>query len=443
MEEPKYEVVMWPIDKLVNNTQNPRRISKERFEDLKRSMNADRDFLHARPIIANVNPTRRGIVIAGHMRLMVARELGFTEVPVMEVNVDAKQERRWMVTDNAHHGENDRQKLAEMIMKNPLDFEHALPTDQLDGIIAEFAGEEEEGQSEENQVDEIAAGKPLTKPGDVWDLGDHRLVCGDSTDPGTFDKLLGAEKAQMCFTDPPYNVDYGNHGNPRWGKKHEKIANDKMTDSAWAGFVRSFLANIRERTAGAVYICMSCKEWPSLHAAFIESGFQWSTTIIWIKDVFTLGRSDHQHQHEPIMVGKPRKLKTADAEPILYGWGRGVEKKWNGGRNESDAWFFTRPRKNPIHPTQKPVELVARAVSNSSNRGDIVLDCFAGGGSTLIACERTTRRARLVELSPGYCDAIVARYVGHTKNAKLKLNGKPHEWKGPVITIEGVLDSLG
>ena len=223
-----------------------------------------------------------------------------------------------------------------------------------------------------------------------------------------------------------------------------KITNDKMDAGAWATFVRGFLKNIHERTAGSVYICMSTKEWPSLHAAFIETGFHWSDTVLWIKDSFTLGRADHQRQYEPIMVGTVRRqIKKAEATPILYGWPEGMDRAWNGGRDESDAWFFKRPRANPVHPTQKPVELVARAIANSSNRGDLVLDCFAGGGSTLIACERSTRRARLVELDPGYCDAIVARYVGHTKDSALKLNGKEHKWSGPVITIEGVLDSLG
>jgi DNA modification methylase len=311
------------------------------------------------------------------------------------------------------------------------------------------AGGDQDGKSEEDQVDEIAGEKKhISVLGDVWQLGDHRLVCGDSTAKETLAALLAIpgeqtmEVAQMTFTDPPYNVDYGNHGNKKWGK-HEKIANDKMDAGAWSGFVTAFLERIRENTAGAVYICMSCKEWPSLQAAFIAAGFHWSTTVLWIKDRFTLGRSDYQRQSEPILVGKVGKVRTAKAEPILYGWPGGVDRRWNGGRDEGDAWVFTRPSRNPIHPTQKPVELVAKAIANSSNRGDIVLDLFGGGGSTLIACERTGRRARISELAPGYVDAMIARYVGHTKNAELVRNGKPFTWNGPVITIEGVLDSLG
>lgn len=442
-ETPSPKLARWQTKDLKLSDYNPRRISKARFEDLKRSMAADATFLEVRPIIVNVNPTRRGIVIGGHMRALAAIDLKMADVPVVEVFADAKTEKRWNVMDNSHHGEFDKQRLAELVLPDPLAFEHALPTDQLDNLLDEF-GEGEEGKSEEDAVDEVAAAKThLTKTGDVWELGDHKLICGDSTDAKVFDKLLGQEKAQMTFTDPPYNVDYGASMKDKVRGKEMKIANDKMDAKSWGAFLKAFLTNIHARTAGATYICMSTKEWPSLHQAFVNAGFHWSDTILWVKDSFTMGRADHQRQYEPIMVGKPRKMKTAEAQPILYGWPEKCDRKWNGGRDEADAWYFTRPRKNPIHPTQKPVELVARAVSNSSNRGDTVLDCFAGGGSTLIACERTARRARLIELDAGYCDAIVARYVGHTKNAKLKLNGKAHEWKGPVITIEGVLDSLG
>ncbi len=430
----------WKIADLKLSEYNPRTISKSRLEDLKQSISRDPKFFEARRVLVNVNPDRYGIVIGGHMRVLAAKELGWTEVPVTEMfAADIAEEKRWNLKDNAHHGENDMDAMAEMIFENPIDFDGALPGDIYDKILNDY-GPDTEQESEEKQIDDIAnAAETIVKPGDVWQLGEHILVCGDSTDAGTFGKLLGGEKAAMCFTDPPYNVDYGNHDNPRWGK-HEKIANDKLDDNAWAGFIRAFLVNIASTTQGSVYICMSCKEWPNLHAAFIEAGFHWSTTIIWVKDIFTLGRSHYQRQHEPIIVG--RKMKSAPAEPILYGWPAGVDKAWNGGRDEGDAWFFKRPRANPIHPTQKPVELVTRAIANSSNRGDTVLDCFAGGGSTLIACERTKRKARCIELSPGYCDAIIARYVGHTKDNHLTCNGEPCDWTGPVITIEGVLDSL-
>ena len=151
-----------------------------------------------------------------------------------------------------------------------------------------------------------------------------------------------------------------------------------------------------------------------------------------------MGRADYQRQFEPIIVGRPREIKAEKCEPILYGWPNEINHKWNGGRDEGDVWFFKRPGKNPIHPTMKPVELVAKAVALSSQPGDTVLDIFAGGGSTMVACERLNRRARLVELDPKFCDAILARYVGHTKNKSMKRNGEVTEWTGPEIVLTGV-----
>ena len=159
--------------------------------------------------------------------------------------------------------------------------------------------------------------------------------------------------------------------------------------------------------------------------AFIETGFHWSDTIMWIKHQFTLGRSDFQRQYEPIMVG--RKVKSAPAEPILYGWPEGIDHAWNGGRDEGNAWFFRCPGTSPTHPTCKPVELVAKAIALSSNKGEIVLDPFLGGGSTMIACERLGRRGRFWRSRP--YGTHIARYVGHTKNHD-HANGKPHEGGG-------------
>lgn len=438
-ERPEPKVAVWPIKDLKQSAYNPRRINKARFEDLKRSIKADPEFAKVREIIVNVNPKRRGIIIGGHMRFLAMQELGHKEVTVKEVFATLKQEKAMNLKDNSHHGSFDRAAVAEMVLENPIDFEHALPTDELDEILDEYGpAEQMDASTEEEQIDEIAKGKAITKFGDKWELGNHILVCGDSTDPATFDKLLNKEKAAMVWTDPPYNVDYEGKT-----KKKLKINNDKMSPSKFAVFVRAFMKNIRENVSGSTYICMSTKEWPLLHSAFLEAGFHWSDTIIWMKDRFALGRSDMHKQHEPIMVGKPRRVTKSEGDTILYGWPKGVNRKWNGGRDQSNTWFFKRPHTNPIHPTQKPVELVAQAITNSSNRGDIVMDCFGGGGSTLIACERTGRQARLIELDVGYCDAMIARYVGHTKDAALHRNGKPHEWKGPVITIEGVLDSLG
>ena len=427
--EPKQAV--WPIADLKPHPSNPRTLSRARLEDLKRSLKADPDFLKVRPIIVNTAPDRRGIVIGGNMRLEAAKALGMTEVPVVEVEADDATEKRWLLKDNSHHGEWENEMLAELIMLDASRIEGAIPSDIMDAILNEYGPDTK--ASEEDQVEAIAAAEAITKPGDLWQLGDHMLYCGDACDPDSYVKLMGDDKARMIFTDPPYNVDYDNAG-------HDKIANDHLNAGDWAVFVRAWMARLHERAAGSVYICMSTKEWLSVMRAFIETGFHWSDTIMWIKHQFTLGRSDFQRQYEPIMVG--RKVKTAPAEPILYGWPDGIDHAWNGGRDEGNAWFFRRPGTSPTHPTCKPVELVAKAIALSSNKGEIVLDPFLGGGSTMIACERLGRRGRFCEIAPGYVDAIIARYVGHTKNPHLIRNGESHEWGGAIITLEGVHDSI-
>lgn len=434
---PKYE--RRSIKDLKPATYNPRRISKSRLEDLKRNIEADPMFLEVRPIIVNAYKGREGVIIAGHMRYLACKELGWGDVPCAVVSVPIDKEREWNVKDNAHHGEWDEERLAEMIFTEMKAMQHALPSDEYDRILNTYGPE---SKTEEDLVEEAAkTGNPITKLGDRWELGEHVLVCGDSTKQETLDHLLGAgKKADMCFTDPPYNVAYGESAKDNMRRKERKIANDKMDAPAWVIFVDGWMQQLAERVAGAVYICMSIKEWPSVQQSFVAHGFHRSDTILWVKHCFTLGRSDYQRQYEPILVGKPEKktVARAEAEPMLYGWHDKASHEWNGGRDQGDAWFFKRPSSNPIHPTMKPVELVAKAVANSSQRGGTVLDLFAGGGSTLIACERLSRKARCIELDPGFCDVIIGRWIGHTKEPNLKRNGKPYKWDGPIITLEGV-----
>lgn len=208
----------------------------------------------------------------------------------------------------------------------------------------------------------------------------------------------------MCFSDPPYNVNYMGGT----GAKRSRIANDDL-GKGFATFLFDACVNILASTDGAVYIAMSSSELHTLQKAFINAGGHWSTFIIWAKDHFTLGRSDYQRQFEP----------------ILYGWREGVGHHWCGARDQGDVWLINRPRVNDLHPTMKPVELVERAVRNSSQRGDRVLDPFGGSGTTLIACETAGRKAALVELEPAYCDVIVQRWQALTgKTATLEGDGR-------------------
>jgi DNA modification methylase len=224
-------------------------------------------------------------------------------------------------------------------------------------------------------------------------LGEHRLLCGDATVLTDVERVLGGQLADMAFTDPPYNVDYANSPKDKLRGKHRPILNDKL-GAGFEAFLYDACANVLSVTKGAVYVCMSSSELHTLQKAFAAAGGKWSTFVIWAKNTFTLGRADYQRQYEP----------------ILYGWKDGSDHYWCGARDQGDVWFFDKPVRNDLHPTMKPVALVERAIRNSSKTRDIVLDPFGGSGSTLIACEKTGRQARLIELDPRYCDVIIRRW---------------------------------
>jgi DNA modification methylase len=235
--------------------------------------------------------------------------------------------------------------------------------------------------------------EPVSKPGDLWVLGNHRLLCGDARVLTDLERVLGGQLADMCFTDSPYNVDYANSPKDRLRGKHRPILNDNL-GSGFEAFLCDCCVNVLSVTKGAVYWCMSSSELHTLQNAFRAAGGKWSTFVIWAKNTFTLGRADYQRQYEP----------------ILYGWPAGHDRYWCGARDQGDVWFFDKPARNDLHPTMKPVALVERAIRNSSKTCDIVLDPFGGSGSTLIACEKSRSQARLVELDPKYADTIILRW---------------------------------
>jgi DNA modification methylase len=241
---------------------------------------------------------------------------------------------------------------------------------------------------------------PVTRPGDLWLLGEHRLLCGDATMPADVERVLGGTLADMAWTDPPYNVDYGNTSKDKQRRSGRKILNDNL-GHGFEVFLTDACTNLVSVTKGAIYIAMSSSELHTLQRAFAAAGGKWSTFVIWAKHTFTLGRADYQRQYEP----------------ILYGWRDGTDHYWCGARDQGDVWFFDKPARNDLHPTMKPVALVERAIRNSSKSRDIVLDVFGGSGSTLIAAEKTGRQARLVELDPGYVDVVVERWQRFTARA--------------------------
>ena len=381
------------VDSLNPNPKNPNKHPDSQIELLSKNIK----YLGWRhPITVS---KRSGFIVAGHGRLMAAKKLGVQIVPVdyQEFNSDA-DEMAVLVADN---------RLAELSETSEEDLKNILS--ELDGKIeidlTGFSDAEVEQLLRDINTDVLdedvpeVPTEPVSKFGDIFEFGSHRLMCGDSTDSEQVKKLMGDEIANMVFTDPPYNVDYGSDD--------RKIENDNL-GSEFPQFLEKVIKNIFSFSNGAIYICMSSSEIDSLQSTFRRLGGHWSTFIIWAKDTFTLGRSDYHRQYEP----------------ILYGWKEGVSHYFCGDRSQGDVWEFAKPKKNDVHPTMKPVELCQRAVLNSSKPNDIVLDLFGGSGSTLIACEQTNRKCRMMEFEPKYCDVILKRFLALNPNAKILRNGE-------------------
>lgn len=364
-----------------------------------------------------------GIVIAGNHQLQAAKRLGWDKIAAIFVDDDEDTAKAYALADNrtAELGGYDPaalEKLVEELRESNPDLLGA--TGWTDDDLAEIIG----GSltDKKTQANDKVPPMPIrvtTKPGDIWELGKHKLICGDSTDPKTFDKLMGKERAQLLFTDPPWNVNYGGNDNPRY--KHRTIENDNMDAAEWAKFVSGFTARFKEYTkpGAPAYVVMSAQEWPSIDKGMRDAGFHWSCTIIWVKDRLVLSRKDYHTQYEPLWVGH-----NGPFDPIWYGWNEDAPRLAQIlDRTQSDVWLVDRPHRSDLHPTTKPIELVMRAVENSSKPGAIVLDPFGGSGSTLMACDATGRIARTIELDPAYCDVIARRYQEATGELP-KRNGK-------------------
>lgn len=406
---PAAQVEMWQVADLVPYAKNARQHPPEQIDQIAASMER---FGFTIPMLV----AEDGTIIAGHGRLMAAAQLGLAEVPVMVARGWSEEDRRlYTLADNrlAEIAEWDPEMLRIEIGELREDF--GIEDMSLIGFSAEDLAEilpdalidTTGGLTDPDDVPEVPEA-PVTRPGDVWLLGKHRLLCGDSTVATDVQKVLGDVKADLCFCDPPYNVDYAGGVGAEKAGKGRRIKNDALGD-AFGQFLYDACVLINAHTDGAVYICMSSSELQTLQAAFKAAGGHWSTFIIWAKDRFTLGRADYQRQYEP----------------ILYGWPEGVKRHWCGDRDQGDVWNIERPHKNDLHPTMKPVSLVERAVRNSSRKGDLVFDPFGGSGTTLIAAEKTGRHASLIELDPKYVDVIVRRWQEFTgETAVLESNGQ-------------------
>ena len=377
---------------------NPRTHSDTQVDQIAASI---REFGWTNPILIDAN----GTIIAGHGRLAAATRLGLTQVPVIRLgHLSDAQRKALVVADNqlALNAGWDDTALSNLIRE--LDAEEfnldvlGFLSEDLDRYLVGFA-ENAVAEAEEGELPDIPI-IPTTRPGDLWILGEHRLLCGDATVVTDVERLMDGQLADMAALDPPYNVDYANAAKNKSIAKDRRILNDALGDGFYQ-FLYDTCVNLLMVTKGACYVCMSSSELHTLQKAFIDAGGKWSTFIIWAKNTFTLGRADYQRQYEP----------------ILYGWKQGTDHFWCGARDQGDVWFVDKPRVNDLHPTMKPVELIERAIRNSSKSRDIVLDLFGGSGTTLIAAERTGRSARLLELDPKYADVIVERWQNLTGQA--------------------------
>lgn len=383
----------WSLQRLIPYAKNARTHDDTQVSQIAGSI---AEFGFVNPILVGDD----NIIIAGHGRLMAAQQLGLDTVPVIVLHhLTEAQRRALVIADNKiaeNAGWNDELLKLELEELGDLGFDLdviGFSDEELDELLG---NDEQPGETDEDEIPEVED-EPVSRHGDVWILGDHRLLCGDSTSKQDLEKLMSGELADMAFTDPPYNVDYGNNAKDKMRGKDRRIMNDNLGDDFYQ-FLKDALTNLLSVTKGACYIAMSSSELDTLQKAFRDAGGKWSTFIVWAKNTFTLGRSDYQRQYEP----------------ILYGWREGNDHFWCGARDQGDVWFFNKPVKNDLHPTMKPVELVERALRNSSKSRDIVLDLFGGSGSTLIACEKTGRAARLIELDPKYVDVIVRRWQDYS-----------------------------
>lgn len=367
---------------------NPRKDLKPgdaEYEKLKRSIE---QFGYVEPVIWNQTTGR---VVGGHQRLKVLMDMGMTEVDCVVVAMDEEKEKALNIALNKISGDWDKDKLALLIADlQGADFDVSLTGFEPAEIDDLFKDTLKDGIKDDDfDVGAELAQPTMTKLGDIWTLGRHRLICGDSTKAETYDLLMGNTKANLVITDPPYNVNYeGSAG---------KIKNDNMADEAFYNFLLDAYTQMHSAMAddASIYVFHADTEGLNFRRAFADAGFYLSGCCIWKKQSLVLGRSPYQWQHEP----------------CLYGWKKNGKHQWYTGRKETTIWEFDKPKKNGDHPTMKPIPLLAYPIMNSSMSNSVVLDPFGGSGSTLIACEQTDRICYTVELDEKFCDVIVKRYI--------------------------------
>ncbi|NMB43609.1 MAG: ParB N-terminal domain-containing protein [Clostridiales bacterium] len=375
-------IVMKKLTELKEYENNPRN-NDEAVDAVARSIE---EFGFKVPIVI----TSDHVIIAGHTRLKASKQLGLKEVPcIVADDLTDEQIKAFRLADN---------KTAELASWDLSKLEDELELIEMDMSLFGFEDLEldvpDNATDDDFDPDAEITENPYAKKGDIFVLGDHRVMCGDSTEESEVDKLIQDDVIDLTFTDPPYNVDYeGTAG---------KIMNDKMEDNTFYLFLFKAFENIFKHTkpGGGIYVCHADTEGLNFRNAYKDAGFKLASCLIWVKNALVLGRQDYHWRHEP----------------ILYGWKEGAAHYFIDDRSQDTIWEYNKPRKNEEHPTMKPLELCGRAISNSSRVGEIVLDLFGGSGSTLIASDQLKRKARLMELDERFVDVIVKRYLKATGN---------------------------
>jgi DNA modification methylase len=410
MTSDKLQLQYVPIAEVRPWDKNPKKHNKKAIiESLKR-------FKPTQPILVQKGTH---LIIAGHGRLEAFKELGYQEVPIIELDMTDAEAHAYALVDNQTviaGGWDDK-----LLTLDLQDLKLEIP--ELDMSVFGFSDKQTGKEVKEDDFDVDAAlgsdTEPITKPGDVIVLGNHRLMCGDSTDRAAVALLMGSDKATMVHTDPPYNVNYGTslaqckQNKTRaivTGECNASIANDNMSTEAWESFCKAIYAIYKEFCVGDIYQWgASGPEGMRSRIWLVEAGCHWSATVVWAKDSIVLSPANYHRQYEP----------------CFYGWfdKSSFNNKMNGGADRkglTELWTFPKPHDSKLHPTMKPIDLCAQAVVNSSKPGDIVLDLFGGSGSTLIACEQLNRKCYMMELEPHYCDVIVQRWEALTNQRAVR-----------------------
>lgn len=366
-----------PIADLKPNPDNPRIIKDDKFEKLVQSLKDFPEMAEVREVVIN----KDNLILGGNMRFKAMQEAGWSEVPVRVVDWPEDKQKEFIVKDNVSGGEWDWDMVAN---------QYELEDLEAWGVDLPIQLQNEQ-EVEEDDAPEVSTEPPVSKLGEIYQLGRHRLMCGSSTDLGDVSELVNGQLVDLLLTDPPYNVDYT-------GKTKDalKIVNDQKSNDEFRQFLVDAFTNATMvmKEGASFYIFHADSEGYNFRGGCYDAGLQVRQCLTWIKNSMVMGRQDYQWQHEP----------------ILYGWKDGAGHSWYSDRKQTTVLNFERPTRSTEHPTMKPINILAYLINNSSKKGDIVLDLFGGSGSTLIACEQLDRTCYMMELDPKYCDVIRKRY---------------------------------